>query len=91
MIRPTPATGMSRLIVKRYAAGKAFAFADGAPEFAREAESALQQCVVVEAVVDELRFLRLMRERGVPDDVSLAYLRSVTLMNEAWFQDEWPG
>jgi ferredoxin-NADP reductase len=79
-----------RIRVKRYATGKAHAYAIGDPAFAAQAEKALQRSLVIEARVDRERFTAMMAEQGVPADVTAGYLERLRVEDEAWLQDVMP-
>lgn len=91
MIRRSGSTGLAEIFLRRYAAGKVIASTVGDPEYAERAEAALQRSVIVEAKIHVDRFLGLMREAGVPDEVSADFLAECQLDDEAWLQDVMPG
>jgi hypothetical protein len=78
------------IIVKRYAAGKAFCFASGDSAFASQAKDALARSLVMDIRIDRARFVAMMRERGVPDVAIGRYLESSSITDEAWLQDVFP-
>lgn len=79
-----------RIRVRRYAAGKAHAYAFGDPAFATQAQQALQRSLVIEARVDRERFAATMAELGVPAEVIAGYMERLSVDDEAWLQDVMP-
>ena len=80
-----------RIRIRRYATGKAHAYAFGDPAFAAQAEKALQRSLVIEARVDRERFFAMMAEQDVPPEVIAGYLERLSVEDEAWLQDVMPG
>ena len=89
MFEHTPQT--ITVIIKRYAAGKAFACATGDRAFSATAGDALARSLVMDIRVDRERFVAFMRERGVPEQVIEDYVESMRITDEAWLQDVLPA
>jgi hypothetical protein len=87
---PDTVPSVITIFVKRYAAGKAFAFADGDAEYAAQARRALARSLITEVKLDHARFITMMRDEGVPALEIGRYLSSVSITDEAWLQEEFP-
>lgn len=81
------ADGIAEIVMRRYAAGKCFVFAEGDPQFAKEAEAALRRAVSLELSFSPQHFLEEMRKSGVPDEITAAYIRTTKSTNETYFRD----
>lgn len=88
---PDTRSDQTTIFVKRYAAGKAFAFAHGDPGYAEQARRALARALVMEVKIDRARFVEVMREQGVPDLAIGRWLASTSVTDEAWLQDGYPS
>ena len=73
--------------MRRYAAGKCFAFAAGDPRYAREAEAALRRAIALHPAFSPQQFLEEMRKSGVPDNVTAAYIQTASTTDETFFRD----
>lgn len=77
--------------LRRYAAGKVFAFTQGDARHVAAATRALQRSVVLEAKVDAARFVAMMQAEGVPEHAALAFLERIRLDDEAYLRDVPPS
>jgi hypothetical protein len=79
--------GVAEVFMRRYAAGKCFAFTAGDPRYAKEAEVAMRRSVSLHTVFSPEQFLAEMRKNGVPDEISAAYIRSASTTDETYYKD----
>ena len=79
--------GVAEVFMRRYAAGKCFAFAAGDARYAKEAQAAMQRAISLCLAFSPQQFLEAMRKSGVPDDVIAAYVKTVTTSDETYFKD----
>jgi len=79
------------IVIKRYAAGKAFTFATGDRAFAVQATHALGRALVMDIRVDRELFVDLMRKQGVPEPAIDLYVETTTITDEAWLQNVFPS
>lgn len=85
-----PPAGTTWVSVKLYAAGKAVGWMLGPEEFKEQAMSALRRALNTEARIRRGRFLDEMREQGVPDEVSEAFLKHSFVDDEAYLMEGYP-
>jgi hypothetical protein len=83
-LRPT------RIVLKRYAAGKVFIFARVRHDHVEAVSEALRRSIVLEPQLDEARFFSEMEERGISRRDAKAYVPDIGLADEAWLQDVFP-
>ena len=79
--------GVAEIVMRRYAAGKCFAFAEGDAGYATIAEAALRRAITLRPTFSAARFLAEMQVRGVPDEVAAAYCQSARTTDETFFRD----
>ena len=79
--------GVAEIVMRRYAAGKCFAFAAGDARYAKQAEAALRRAISLQPVFSPQQFLDEMRRNGVPDDISAAYIKTAKATDETYFKD----
>jgi hypothetical protein len=76
-----------RVCVKKYAAGKSYAWISGPDEYAAVAGQCLIRSFSTISYIIEDSFRRRMREKGVPDDVIEEFLRGASVDDEAYLVD----
>jgi len=68
--------------VKLYAHGKIGLLFDGPEEYRKIAEECFERALVVHVTVDDIRFARAMRDRGVTEAAINEYLETCSVIDE---------
>jgi hypothetical protein len=76
-----------RVCVKKYGAGKSFAWISGPDEYAAAAGQCLIRSFSTISYIMEDLFRERMRERGVPDAVTDEFLRSARINDESFLTE----
>ena len=80
-------TGLRRISVRKFGAGKSSAAMTGPAEFAAAANDALSRSFTTQAVILADQFRSLMRKQGVPPDAIETFLNSMTIDDESYLTD----
>lgn len=79
---------VSYLTKVRYPKGKFCILASGESKYARIAEECFSATSSIAVTIDKEKFLRLMREAGVPEDVASYYVCSASVVDETYAVDK---
>lgn len=81
---PVGADGKAPIQARCYPAGSAHATSRGDPAWAGAAEEALRASLVFLPGISGRHFASELERRGVPVEVALEYLRTVSVLNEVY-------
>ena len=79
------------IAIKRYAAGKVYAFADVPAGLEAVVQDTLARAVKMEVILDQRAFIEGLVARGMDEHDICDVLATVTTLNESWLQEVFPS